>query len=98
MDEVHDRSKYNIRRSELNRDVNRTAVAYTAIGALAARSLLKRNELAGVNNREVMATIGIAAVASLYASGISSAIAGHNIRKKTRKLEESYKQEGGGSR
>lgn len=98
MDEVHDRSKYNIRRSELNRDVNRTAVAYTAIGALAARSLLKRNELAGVNNREVMATIGIAAVASLYASGISSAIAGHNIRKKTRKLEESYKQAGGGSR
>lgn len=62
MDEVHDRSKYNIRRSELNRDVNRTAVA------------------------------------SLYASGISSAIAGHNIRKKTRKLEESYKQAGGGSR
>lgn len=42
--------------------------------------------------------VGIAAVASLYASGISSAIAGHNIRKKTRKLEESYKQAGGGSR
>lgn len=58
----------------------------------------ERNELAGVNDREVMATIGIAAVASLYASGISSAIAGHNIRKKTRKLEESYKQAGGGSR
>jgi hypothetical protein len=92
MDEVHDRSKYNIRRSELNRDVNRTGIAYAAIGALAARSLLNRNKLAGVNNREVMVTVGVAAVASLYASGISSAIAGHNIRKKTRKLDESYNQ------
>lgn len=35
---------------------------------------------------------GVAAVASLYASGISSAIADHNIRKKTRKLDESYNQ------
>ena len=96
MDEVHDRAKYNIRRSELNRDANRTTAAYAAIGALAARSLYNRYKLAGVNDREVYATIGVAAVAGLYATAISSVVASHNIKKKTRKLDESYKQHGGG--
>ncbi len=97
LDSAHDYAKRVIRDRELSKDRNRTLVAYAAIGGLAAKSLLDRNRLAGINNREYYATVGVAAVAGLYASGISSMVARSNINKRNRKLEESYRESGGGS-
>ena len=70
--------------------------ATIAIGALAAKSLRDRNKLAGVNNHEFYATLGVAAVANLYASGLSSMVARGNIRSKYNKLDNAYKESGGG--
>ena len=96
LDSAHDYAKQVIRDREFSKDKNRTLVAYAAIGGLAAKSLLERNRLAGINNKEYYATLGVATVASLYASGLSSIVARSNIKKYNRKLDESYKQKGGG--
>ena len=98
LDSAHEYAKKVIRDHEVNKDIKRTLVAYAAIGGLATKSLLERNKLAGVNNREYYATVGVAALAGIYASGISSMIARSNIKRQNRKLDEAYKQAGGGIR
>ena len=96
LDSTHEYAKRVIRDHEVNKDIGRTLTATIAIGALAAKSLRDRNKLAGVNNREFYATLGVAAVANLYASGLSSMVARSNIRSKYSKLDNAYKESGGG--
>ena len=95
LDSTHEYAKRVIRDHEVNKDIGRTLTATIAIGALAAKSLRDRNKLAGVNNREFYATLGVAAVANLYASGLSSMAARSNIRRKYSKLDNAYKESRG---
>lgn len=98
LDSAHEYAKRVIRDREVNKDIGRTLASTIVIGSLAAKSLLARNKLAGVNNREYYATVGVAALANIYASGLSSMVARSNIRSKYSKLDNAYKESGGGTR